>query len=539
MRGIKRNINHSYELVKMSRRVVLLGLDGATFDVVNPLVEKGVLPNFKKLLEHGAYGVLDSCIPPNTDPAWPAFFTGLNPGKLGFLFYMQDIGDNYYRERLFRGPIKQDLFTYASDNGKKVVAFNIPVSFPPKEVNGVYVTGLLTPPGTEFTYPREIKNRLGQDYRFGIPDFKFLSEDEKVRELEKEINSKFDLALEFYREYNPDLFTLVVMETDLVHHFFWKYMDEKHPWYKESKYKGVIARIYGLIDKRLGELMGMIGKDTMLIVMSDHGTSGSYLDFNINRYLINHDWMRLKMSRKKRALIALYRMFGLKKSWVRSFLKSLIAKERGKTRKLSDSLQPGFRDIDWEKSRVFGLGSYGLYINLKGREKEGAVSPEEYEDVRNELIKMLKELTYPGTGKKVTNRVYKKEEVYHGSQMDKMPDVIYIANKDFLVRDFFVDDEFNDSEFCAAHNAEGIYIVHGKDIKPGKKDNAWLLDIMPTILFILGCRIPKEADGRVLKDLFLRGSELANRKVEVQNEDEKRARDERARINDLVKEIKL
>jgi len=95
----------------------------------------------------------------------------------------------------------------------------------------------------------------------------------------------------------------------------------------------------------------VIGKDTMLIVMSDHGTSGSYLDFNINRYLINHGWMRLKMSRKKRALIALYRMLGLKKSWVKNFLKSLIAKKRGKARKLSDSLQPGFRDIDWEKSR--------------------------------------------------------------------------------------------------------------------------------------------------------------------------------------------
>ncbi len=518
----------------MGRRVVLIGLDGATFDIIRPLVNNGKLPNLKKIIANGASRILKSCIPPNTDPAWPVCFTGMNPGNLGFFFYMQDIGDDYYRKRLWRGPIEEDLFTEASKNGKRVVALNIPVSFPPKNVNGIYVTGLLTPENSEFTFPKSIKEELGEDYRISIPGFKFLTDDEKVENLKKEINRKFGLALEFYKKHKPELFTFVTMETDLVHHFFWRFMDEKHPLYEESKYKNVIADVYGLIDEKIGEFLKVID-DGLLLIISDHGAKGSYLDFNINRYLINHGFMKLKIAGKKKAFKFAYKILGMKNERVRGVAKKVFIGKN--TRKISQNIQLGFRDIDWEESVAFGLGSYGLFINLQGREEHGLVSGEAYEKVREELIKELKGIEHDG--KRVVHSVYKKEEIYNGKYMDKLPDIIFIAEPDFFVRDFFTEDEFTDSDFCSAHYSDGILIAYGKDVEKSRLEAANLIDIMPTILHALDCRIPGYCEGRVLKDMFKKSSDVYKQTPKFLSKVEQKTEDEKKRINEVLKGIKI
>ena len=520
-------------------KVVVLGLDGATFKIVNPMLEQGRLPHLKKLLQKSAYGTLHSCIPPNTDPAWPVFFTGMNPGKLGFFFYMQDIGDNYYRERLFRGPIQEDMFTLVSEQGKNVVAFNIPISYPPKKVNGIYVTGLLTPPGTKFTYPEEIQQELGEDYRISIPDFKFLSDEEKVIQLKKEVNKKFDLALKFYKQYRPDLFVFVTMMTDLVHHFFWKFMDPHHPSYEESAYRDVIYDLYNLIDNKIGEFLEVLDKNTHLIIMSDHGADASYLDFNINRWLINQGFMQLHANAKKKTLRGVYKVLGLENQKIRSIAKKVFVRDSDRAKRISGNVQVGFRDIDWGKTKAFGMGSYGLFINLQGRDNEGAVTQDSYHQVREELIEALRGITHPQTGKKVINKIFKKEDIYHGRYMDKMPDIVFIAHQDFFVRDFFKDEEFTHSDFNAAHDSEGLFIVHGPEVHEGKVADGNLIDMTPTILHLLDCKIPQYYDGNVLKQIFVPESRLFKKKSLLQSDQEKKTEDVKKKVSELVKNIKL
>jgi len=177
-----------------------------------------------------------------------------------------------------------------------------------------------------------------------------------------------------------------------------------------------------------------------------------------------------------------------------------------------------FSGIDWKKTKAYGFGMYGnIHINLQGREPQGIVKPgKQYEDVRNRIISKLLELRDPNTGDKIVEKVYKREELYHGPFVEKAPDLLikwkdycYYTSNNFEIKKgsyfgTFLNIDSSEYKHVGTHRLNGIFMAMGPVIKKGVQiDNAEIVDLAPTILYFLGQPIPEDMDGRVLNEIFL------------------------------------
>ena len=179
---------------------------------------------------------------------------------------------------------------------------------------------------------------------------------------------------------------------------------------------------------------------------------------------------------------------------------------RGKLNKLFLS----FNNVDWSTTKVYSKGNYGqLFVNLKGREPGGTVSPgTEYEAVRDDLIRRLRAITDPATGTPLIGEVFKREELFHGRHVESAPDVCFlpadmryisIGDMDFTSNRFIVD-AFGIS---GGHRMHGIFAAHGPSIRRGMAlGAAHITDLTPTMLHLLGQPIVDDMDGRVLEDIL-------------------------------------
>ena len=157
-----------------SPRVLIVGLDGATLDLIRPWAKDGYLPTFSRLMKARAWGPLESVIPPLTGPAWISFMTGKNPGKHGIFDFIRRGKSDYYGVPINASLRDGDtLWRVLSDAGKRVVVHGVPATYPPEPVNGLMVTGMLTPPGaTNYTYPPQLAQELQQ----AVPSFTMTTE---------------------------------------------------------------------------------------------------------------------------------------------------------------------------------------------------------------------------------------------------------------------------------------------------------------------------------------------------------------------------
>ena len=147
-------------------RTVIFGADGLAFRIIHPLIERGDMPNFKKLREQGCEAVLESKYPPLTPPAWTSLSTGLKPARHGVYDFWT------YEEQPEKGKAPKAhvqsqrkggkaIWNILSEYGKQVLVINVPVTYPPETINGYMVSGYLTPgEDTDFTYPATFKEEL-------------------------------------------------------------------------------------------------------------------------------------------------------------------------------------------------------------------------------------------------------------------------------------------------------------------------------------------------------------------------------------------
>jgi len=281
------------------KRVFILGIDGGTLDVIAPLAEKGILPNFKRIIDDGASGTLESTIPPVTAVAWPSIFTGVNPGKHGVSdFISRD--EKEAQKPVSAATIRaKSLWRYLSNAGKTCVVIDVPMTFPPEEINGVMVSGFVVPSKElDFVFPKKLKKEVLSvmpDYKLDVmpPDFSIASEkeiDQMVQELHEMLEQQFKLSKKFFDSVNWDFFMITVISTDRAQHAFWKFSDKQHPRYDEKqaqRYKNVITDVYKKVDKFLGETIEKLGEEDLLIIVSDHGFGPQYNLFMINKWLFS------------------------------------------------------------------------------------------------------------------------------------------------------------------------------------------------------------------------------------------------------------
>ncbi|MCQ6254056.1 alkaline phosphatase family protein [Methanocaldococcus sp.] len=502
----------------MKKKLLVIGIDGATWDLIKVWTDKGYLPTFKKLIDNGTWGILESTIPPWTIPAWESMTTGKSPDKLGFATFT--IRENYkFIPYLFKYKEQKRIWDFLSDKGYKVVVANLPNIYSVKEINGCLICGWLCLDKNNIMYPKdlidEINNHCGGykldifdvDLKSGILIDKSINDKEYIKNCEDLLENHFSVFKYLLQKYEWDFGFLVFVSPDRIMHRCW---DEE-----------ILLNHYKKIDEKIKELLKLIDDNTIIFLVSDHGFGQIKYILRINEFFIREGYLHLKnISKSKKNTIIVYIYNLLKKLGlipiIKSFLKIL---PQNITKNLIKNISPinyEKMDIDWKNTKAFAYSVCGdIYLNVKGRDPQGTVDVSEYDNLRNEIIKKIKNIGYE---KKLNIQIFKKEEVFPTATLkDNFPDLIIVPTDDGIqlvnpnIEGGEIIDELNESR--GNHRLNGIFLAYGPGIrKDNKIENAKIYDITPTILHIFGLPIPNDVDGKVLMEIFEEDSAFAKRK---------------------------
>jgi predicted AlkP superfamily phosphohydrolase/phosphomutase len=516
--------------------VLVIGLDGATFDLIKPWAAEGYLPTFSYLMQEGAHGTLTSTLPPMTAPAWTSFATGANPGQHGLYDWIARDEKSYqFSPVTALDATAPTIYTLLSQAGRRVCTLNVPMTYPPVPVNGVMVSGMPAPSTqSTITYPaglfRDIVQAVG-DYIL-YPDPGQAYSDAGVDAFLERLYRCTELrvrAFEFLRSREAWDFSMLVFNgTDTICHALWKYTDAHHPLHdasRHARYGSAIRDYYQAIDRYLAGFVESLDEDTTLILMSDHGSGPFHKFIHVNNWLAQEGFMRLRPALHSRFKQGLFRL-GITPMSVYDALMQVglgaLKREvvRGQGRGLLKALFLSFDDVDWRRTVAYSLGNVGqIYLNVAGREPMGCVPPgAAYEEVRERIIARLMELRDPQTGEQVVEAAYRREEIYHGQQLERAPDVVFIPRR--LEYFGFGEYEFGSHKIIEAmkrgisgtHRMNGMFLAYGPAIRPDTLvEEAHIVDLAPTILHLMGTPIPEHMDGQVLQEMLHDGADLAPR----------------------------
>ncbi len=489
-------------------KVLLLGLDGATFSMLDPAFAAGHMPNYKALFDRSVSGTLTSTIPPYTPPGWTSIFTGVNPGKHGiFGFTLGHAQDPRGLVRLERVKAPA-IWNAVNAQGQPIGVFNVPMTYPAPAVEGFSVSGMLTPEGggatpENFTYPDALAARISAEvgaYEIDIEvDY---DEDWKSTAIIERLSRNLTLkrrALQFLLDTHSDLEILfaVLEAPDRLMHVHYKYIDPRCEHFERPEAAPIRERAWAFFDEMddvIGELLSWAGADGWIITMSDHGFGPK--DKVVNQNLALKEWGLLSVG----GAGAVVSSPGLRRIG-RTIKKAVPRSVRRRAKGAAHA------SIDWSKTKAFSSPNpqQGIYINLQGREPHGIVPEADYEKVRAEVIERFAALVDPDDGNPVLDVIHKREDVAHGPEADSGPDLFPVC------RDYTY--ELSDGLFSPSvltdyrdlprgfHHIDGVFGIAGPGIEARPGQRAHLYDVTPTALYLAGLKIP-ETDGRVLTDFL-------------------------------------
>ena len=510
-------------------RILVIGLDGATFRVIDPLMQEGRLPTIQRLVREGTRAVLESTPFPHSAPAWASCLTGVNPGKHGvFGFGVRDEENNYRFQLTNSTCIRvKTLPLLLTEYGKFSGWVNEPLSYPPYRIHGFMIAGLLTPlVAGNYTFPPELKGELLQvipDYATEVSPGRFNLKDitGKAAYAEALLNSirvRTKASRFLMRRHSWDAFMVVFTELDRIQHSFWSPMDDSYPSSQgqDRSLESLVSRSYEEIDNALEILLNDLPDKTQVLIVSDHGFGPSARTFYMNRFLEEYGYLKFKVVRRFPSLrspqSALTRMIQLTQI-PRVFPRS----KRTETPEIPDGRDPkNFKRkverwvpedmVDWSRTKAFA-DQYGIRINMKGREPKGIIAPGKEAGALMEKLKdQLLQLKYPHNGNRVFEDIQTRDSVYIGPYVDKAPDLITFMEGGFPHPSYRARELFGPLERTrGSHTKEGIFLAWGENTRKGKcLERASIMDITPTICYSLGVPRTLEMDGSVL-DIFEAG----------------------------------
>lgn len=501
----------------MAGRVLVIGIDGGEFSLIKPWIKEGKLPNLAELMKEGSFGNLRSTIPPITGAAWSSFQTGTNPGKHGVFNWFKRKRGEYRAQPVNSHEIKEPtIWQILSKLDKRVGVIGVPVTYPPNKVNGFMIPGLLTPSRSK---RQSFPAGLIEEIRGVAPNFKFSPKEwtrgykpgHWVKELIDDVETRARVTAHLMRTKVWDLMMVHFMETDQVQHFMWHYLEKKDGW-------NPILRVYQAVDRAIGSLRENLSADDTLFIMSDHGFGPLRYNFHIDTWLLKEGYLKLK-NNLTTWLKKLGFMMGITKESLYPLGEYLypLLRRTGLLETVLDlvgnpwleRLFLSSQNVDWPNTLAYSHSEIGhIYLNIKGREPQGMIEPERADEVREGLIKKLKRLKNPFTGKRITTQIMKGEELYHGEHVDKAPDIVFLPDDMEILGkgayEFLSHKVVSRSKAQSGHHRmEGIFIGSGPAIKPGCEiEGAHIMDMAPTILYTMGLPLLKHMDGKVLEPIF-------------------------------------
>jgi predicted AlkP superfamily phosphohydrolase/phosphomutase len=522
-------------------KILIIGLDGATFDLIKPWAAEGKLPTFERLLQQGVHGELTSTIPPVTAPAWTSFMTGKNPGKHGLYHFIEPRPGSYeMRYTNARSRLAKTIWQILNESGISVGVLNVPMTYPPDRLNGYMISGMDSPEdSTAITNPPELYQELQERFGKVSPQIRYLGylKTDQRREgvlkgLEEMDAHYLQLTDYLLKKYPVDVAMVVFTSVDTVQHFFWQYMDRTHPQHDAvgaAKYGEAILRVYQRVDEIIAKLIGSLPEDTAVLLMSDHGfhpTSARIV--HINRYLFDLGLLRLHDSSQQwyhpQTLIqaTIKRVDTVLRRTLTPHQKAKVSRMFPGLRNMWESHYAGLSNIDWAQTKAYCYEILTfpscVWINVQGLRPQGIVDPgAEYEQLMRFITDKLYALKDPMTGQQLISRVYRKQEIYHGPYLDQAPDLtlawwdgITLLGKPSFTQDghepvvsFTGGRPISAGEWGGTHALQGILVFRGKPFHKGKKlEQVEIVDLAPTLLHILGLPIREDMDGRVLHEAF-------------------------------------
>ena len=419
-------------------RVVFLGIDGVPYGLIEEHPE--VFPNLTEIAESGSGGQISSIVPPESSACWPALTTGTNPGKTGvYGFQDRDAGsyDTYVpMGSHVSGPRVWDIVT---DDGRDASVFNVPVTFPPSTRIQRHVSGFLSPSIEEAAGDGDIQQVIeGFGYQVDV-NAKLGHDDDKsdfIFDAEKTISARHKTFRHYLQQDDWDLFFGVYMTTDRVNHFLFG------DYATDGEYAEEFLEFYQTLDAYIGEVQQLIDPETTLIVASDHGFTRLTHEVYLNKWLEDEGWLEYATE---------------------------------------DHDELG--DIDGA-TRAYSLIPGRVFLNVEGREPNGAVPEAEYESVRDSLIAALEGLTGPD-GRTVCREIVRGEDAFSGTDTEIAPDLVIIPADGYDLKAGFTDKD----EVFATGPRNGMHKFENACLFSTSPDldltDVDLLDVVPTILDLM------------------------------------------------------
>jgi predicted AlkP superfamily phosphohydrolase/phosphomutase len=456
------------------KRVMIIGLDCAEPSLVLGRF-RDQLPTLSALADAGAYGRLESVVPPITVPAWSCMMSSRTPGDLGIYGFRNRADHSYDGLFIANGSAVKEprLWDIVGRRGLRSIVLGVPGTFPVRPLNGLMVSCFLTPSTqSQYTFPPALRNEVSDvvgEYLFDCTEFRTEDKDDLLRQIYEMTDKRFALADHFLSTKPWELFAMVEMGTDRIHHGFWKDMDPAHRKHVPGgAYEQAILDYHVHVDGLVANLLRHADDETAVLIVSDHGAKRMDGGIRIN------EWLRQEG------------LLGLERE----------PQGRSSTRECG---------IDWSRTKVWAEGGYysRVFLNVEGREPEGTIPAADYERFRDELIERISAIP-DDQGRPIPTKVFRPEDVYPEIKGVAPDLIVHFGDLYWRAVGTVGGDEGlytfdNDTGPDDANHAQhGMFILRAPGVEPGLRDGAHLLDVAPTVLELLGQPVPTAMRGASL-----------------------------------------
>ena len=460
----------------MTQKVLVVGLDSAPprlmFDVF-----RREMPTLSELIARGAHGKLASTNPPITVPAWTSMMSSKDPGQLGFYGFRNRKDHSYDGYAFANSALVHEprLWDLLGDAGKRSIILGVPQTYPPRPLNGEMVTCFLTPSTkAQYTYPESLKaevERVADGYVLDVDDFRTPHKEALLERVYTKTRKHWAVAKHLIATHEWDYFMMVEMGLDRIHHGFWSYMDPEHRKFERGNpFEQAIRDYYRYLDGELAALLALVPRDTIVLIVSDHGSKKMEGGICFNEWLIQQGYLTLKDPPTTPTPI-------------------------------------GKVAIDWSRTKAWGDGGYygRCFMNVKGREPEGTIDPKDYERVRSDLIAGI-EAIVDDRGKPIGSKAYRPEDIYK-TVRGVAPDlIVYFGDLNWrsvgavgMGSIYTFENDTGPDE--ANHDWHGIFVMSragGSGPLRGDLGEVSIYDVAPTLLSLYGQPVPDDMIGRSL-----------------------------------------